>query len=176
MAVFAEQTTFTKNKCIIKFPISLIFSSFIYLFYYFSAVFVSEITKKHIRTSAADLKLIDDNIILFSTHKNAVFGLNEMLEVREANIILSEGRPYCVIMEAGEFTEFTAEAKTASASEEHTKNRIALALIKKNLATKIIVDLYLKLQKPVGKTKSFTTRKEGLNWLKKMRDAYYNDL
>lgn len=129
-----------------------------------------------IETSTAVLSLIEDGIIHFQTKPHADFGLEEMLEVREANAKLSGGKPYCVIMEAGEFTTFSKEAKKASASKEHTKNRISLALIQDNMAMKLIVDLYMKLNKPVGPTKAFSNKADALDWTRKMRDDLYRNI
>lgn len=128
---------------------------------------------KSISTSVATLSLIDQHIIAFRVHDHATFGLNEMLEVREANLELSEGKPYCVMMEAGAFANFTKEAREASASPEHTKNRIALALVQDNLAIKMITEFYLKINKPVGATKAFRNREEALKWLVGQRDTFY---
>jgi len=125
-----------------------------------------------IRTSTATITLIEDQIIHFMVDDGVTFDLNEMLEIRKANHELSKGSPYCVVMEAGSFTNFTKEAREASASEEHTINRIGLALIQNNLASKLLTDIYLRINKPVGKTKVFKSKEEGVAWLREMRDEY----
>jgi len=127
---------------------------------------------KFIKTSVATLSLIDDRIIYFKVDANADFGLKEMLEVRNANSILSQGQPYCVVMEAGLFSNFSEEVRVASASPEHSKNRIALALLQNNLAMRLVINFYLAINKPVGKTKSFSSKEKAINWLRKMRDQY----
>ncbi len=125
---------------------------------------------KSIKTSVATVSLIEDQIIYFKVDSHADFGIKEMLEVRSANNDLSEGKPYCVMMKAGLFSNFTDEVRKASASCEHSKNRIALALINSNLSTRLIINFYLSINKPVGKTKAFSSKKESLIWLRRMRD------
>lgn len=129
--------------------------------------------QESIKTTKAKVSLIEDKIILFEVDARADFGLKEMLEVREANKRLAEGNDYCVVMEAGELVTFSKETKEASASPEHTKNRIALALIQHNMAMKLITDLYLKINKPVGLTKVFNNREAAIKWLREMRDKHY---
>ena len=127
---------------------------------------------KSMKTSVATLNLIENQIIHFIVDDNAEFGLEDMLEVRAANIKLSDGQPYCVAMEAGNFSNFSEDVRKASASPEHTKNRIALALIHNNLATRLIFNFYLAINSPVGKTKAFQSKEKALLWLRKMRDRH----
>jgi hypothetical protein len=99
-----------------------------------------------------------------------------MLEVRAANAKLSEGKGYCVLMEAGDFTSFSIDAKKASTSPERSLNRIALAIIQNNTAMKLIVGFYFKINKPIGPTKAFKNTEDALILLRKMRDDHLNEL
>jgi len=127
-----------------------------------------------IRTSVAVLTLIEESIILFHINEYSELGMKEMLEVREANNILSKGNSYCVLMDAGDFSSSSKEAREESASEEHSKNRIAMGIIQNNFAIKIMTRFYLKINKPVRPTKIFKTKEEALVWLRQMRDDYYS--
>ncbi len=96
-----------------------------------------------------------------------------MIEIRKGNANLARGKDYCVMFEAGSFTDFSKKAKEASASEEHSTGRIALALITQNLAMKIIADLYLRINKPKTPTRVFKNKTEALEWLRGKRDLHY---
>ena len=114
----------------------------------------------------ATLTLIEEGVILFEINSKVDFGLEQMLEVREANAELSKGKPYAVLMISGEFVNFTPEAKAASASPEHTQNRVALAILQTSMAMGLLTSMYLKINKPVGKTKAFSDREGAMNWLR----------
>lgn len=125
-----------------------------------------------IKTSIADLTLLDERIIHILVEDHSEFGMDEMLEIREANAKLAQGKPYCVMIESGSFAEFSKKAKEASASKEHSENRIALAIIIHNLAMKLISDIYLRVNKPVCPTKAFRDKEEALKWLKSMKKVH----
>lgn len=126
-----------------------------------------------IKTTAATVSLVDDKIILFKVHDHTDFGLPEMLEVRQANIQLAEGNDYCVVMEMGQMATYSKEAKEASVSEEHNRNRIALAIVQTNLAMKLIAQLYIKFNKPITPTKIVKNTAEAIKWLQQKRDEHY---
>ncbi|MCB0479399.1 MAG: hypothetical protein KDC84_14615 [Crocinitomicaceae bacterium] len=116
---------------------------------------------------------MDDKIIHCFVEDNAEFDLDQMIEIREGNHALARGEDYCVLLEAGSFTDFSKKAKEASASNEHSTGRIALAIISNNLAMKILTDIYLRINKPVSPTKAFKSKLEALEWLKGKRDLHY---
>ena len=127
-----------------------------------------------IRTSFAELTLIEESIILFEINDYIELGVKELKEVREANNKLNKGNPYCVLMDVGDFSSSSKEASEESASEEHSKSRIALGVIQNNFAIKLMTQFYLKINKPVCPTKIFRTKEEAIVWLRKMRDDYYS--
>ncbi|MEZ4937611.1 MAG: hypothetical protein R2799_08455 [Crocinitomicaceae bacterium] len=118
-------------------------------------------------TSIAKLTLLDDKIIHCFVEENSDFDMDQMMEIRDGNRVLSKGQDYCVILEAGSFADFSKKAKEASATHEYSSGRIALAIIANNLAMKILTDVYLRINKPVTPTKAFKSKTEALEWLKK---------
>jgi hypothetical protein len=96
-----------------------------------------------------------------------------MLEIRKGNSELAKGNDYAVLIEAGSFTDFSKNAKEASASREHSEKRIAMAIITSNLAKKILADLYIRINKPVSPTRIFNSKDEAIKWLQEKRDIHY---
>ena len=107
---------------------------------------------------------------------HADFGVEEMIEIRTGNAKLAHYNDYCVILESGSFTDFSKKAKEASASEEHSKGRIALAIIISGLPMRLLTDIYLKINKPVVPTKAFSSKIEAKKWLQNQRDYHYMSL
>ena len=121
-----------------------------------------------IKTSVALLTKIDKNIIVCTIDDYADFTRKDVLEIRAANKILSNGQPYCVLFEVGKNVDLTKSAREASVEPEHYENRIALALLHNNFAMKMIADFYIKIYQPPPSTKNFSSREKAIEWLTKM--------
>lgn len=91
---------------------------------------------------------------------------NDIIELKEANKSLAQGKPYTVLVSTGHLASISKEAKELTASKEFAQNTIAKALICDSLGTKLVVNLYLKINKPFIHTKSFTNKNEAVNWLR----------
>ncbi len=70
-----------------------------------------------------------------------------------------------VMTVAAESTLFTAEAREESASENGLKYTLADAFVARNLAQRLMVNFYLKINKPVKPSMAFPTEEDALNWL-----------
>jgi hypothetical protein len=77
---------------------------------------------------------------------------------------------FYVIAEGG-FYQISREARKLCADKEYSANLAAVAVVLKHTATKIILELFLKIDKPVVPTKGFTSREQAFEWLEKMRGA-----
>ena len=98
--------------------------------------------------------------------------LENLIEVREKNIEFAKGQDYCVLLESGSFVDYSKKAKEASASEEYSSGRIALAIIINSLAIKILTDIYLRINKPFSPTKAFKNKEDAIKWLQSKRDLH----
>jgi len=127
-----------------------------------------------IRTSSSELSMIDKQIINCKIVDDSNFYRNDVLEIRAANKILSNGKEYCVLFEVGRHVDLTKSAREASVEPEHYENRIALALLHNNFAMKMIADFYIKIYNPPPLTKNFSNREKAIAWLKEMRDDFYS--
>ena len=96
---------------------------------------------------------------------NATIGFEECRLLNNAIGELSDFKESLVLMVPNNGTHFTAESRTFSASEEGLRYTIADAMIAKNLAQKLIVSFYLKLNKPPKPSKAFSNEEEAINWL-----------
>ena len=107
---------------------------------------------------------------------HADFGTQELAEIRDGNSKLANQKDYCVILESGSFSDFSKKAKEASASEEYSKGRIALAIIINGLPMRLVTDIYLKINKPSTPTRGFKSVSEAKKWLQNQRDVHYINL
>lgn len=124
------------------------------------------------RASIADLTLIDDCIIHVVVHDQVDVQFENLIEVRKKNIEFAKGKDYCVMLESGSFVDYSKKTREASASEEYSGGRIALAIIINSLAIKILADIYLRINKPFCPTKAFKNKEDALKWLQEKRDLH----
>lgn len=60
------------------------------------------------------------------------------------------------------------EARQLSASKEYSSHIAATAVMVNNAAVRLVVDLYMKIDKPFTPTKAFTKREDAISWLLEM--------
>lgn len=89
--------------------------------------------------------------------------------MRIANIELSDGQPYYVLLDTTQgYAHATTEANKFMASKEYAGNRKAVAIIARSLATKIVSNFFISVNKPFTPTRVFTNETDAVEWLKKM--------
>lgn len=111
------------------------------------------------------VQLLDNTIIRLEMFDNVTIGVDECRTLNNAIGELSGSKESLVLMVPGNSTHFTSESRTFSASEEGLKYTIADAMVVNNLAQKLIVSFYLKVNKPPKPSKAFSTEEDAINWL-----------
>jgi hypothetical protein len=90
-------------------------------------------------------------------------------EMREANIELSNGHPYYVLLDTSKgFASAAPEANKIFASKEYSHNRKAIAIIAKSLASKIVSNFFIRFNKPHTLTRVFTNEAMATEWLRNL--------
>ncbi len=113
-----------------------------------------------------EVMLLEDGIIENFIKPMKHVDLVDIVQLKEANKSLANGKPYTVLVVSGHLASISKEAKELTASKEFAQNTIAKALICDSLGSKLVVNLYLKINKPYILTKSFTNKNEAVNWLR----------
>lgn len=122
---------------------------------------------KQIEFEYAKVQLLSNGIIRIEMFDGYIIDLEESVQINIAegellNGKLGEGLIYMV---AESTTQFTNEAREFSASKEGLRFSKAEAIIAKNLAQKIVVNFYLKINNPSVPSKAFNTEEEAIEWL-----------
>jgi hypothetical protein len=66
----------------------------------------------------------------------------------------------------GKYTNVSPEARELAANKELSKNRTSLAFVTDSLAHKLVVNFFIKFNRPSTPTKLFTDEEEAIRWLK----------
>lgn len=113
----------------------------------------------------ATISKLENSIVKIDMSSSSVIDLDECKKITEVIGELTQKKPALILMIAGNTTNYTIEARIFSASEEGSIYTIADAMIVKNLAQKIMVSFYLKINKPIRPSKAFNDESEAVEWL-----------
>lgn len=92
--------------------------------------------------------------------------VKDVYQAKEDNLAITNGKPYCILVNSGKYTTISKEALELSASPDFKQNTIAKALLIQELPHRIVGNFYMRFKKPAIKTKIFTDRAKALIWLK----------
>ncbi len=118
-----------------------------------------------IRTSVAEM-FIDDNGILHIEMFAGAKITPEKVTENFAGIkkLLGDNKALTLITTKGGF-QFRSEARRYAAMNLDSVNRTATAFVVKSFADKLVVNLYIKFNKPVVPTRMFLSEENALKWL-----------
>ncbi|MGZ4059110.1 MAG: DUF7793 family protein [Bacteroidia bacterium] len=126
----------------------------------------SFIEMNKVRTSVAEMFIDDDGILRFKMLEGAHITLEKIKEYYEAGNRLAGNKKVLVLIDGQLNYTITDEAKKYSASAEAVQNRIAVAFVTNSVANRLVINLYIKFDKPVVPTKMFSSEAAALKWLK----------
>jgi len=124
---------------------------------------------KYIQLKKSLHTLIEINppIIKMEVGENEFLEVEDIKAVRKANLELSDGKPFCVLLDTGKgYFNTSPDAFKLLASEEYTEKRMGTAIIAKSLATKIAGNFFIRFNKPPTPTRLFSSEKEAMKWLR----------
>jgi len=129
------------------------------------------LVNKHIKLKKSLHTVIEENpfIIKIESSAGEFAEVDDVKAMRKANLELSNDKPYSVLLDTTNgFASATPEANKLMAGQEFSEKRTAIAIIAKSLATKIVSNFFIRFNKPVTPTRSFTSETEAIDWLKSL--------
>lgn len=109
---------------------------------------------------------LEGQIIENIVNEGAVMDVNDVRELKAINMEIAGNRNYALLVESGQNTSITKEARELVASDEFANLIIAKAVIIYTESHKFLSNLYLTVNKPKIKTKMFTDREKAMEWLR----------
>ena len=119
-----------------------------------------------ITTKVAKLWMGEDNIVRASYAQNANITLKDVQDVIEIYLKLTNGKPYPLLADVRHIKSLTREAREYSVKQEVNKIYTANAILIGSHVSRVIINFFLKFNKPPVPTKVFTIENEALAWLK----------
>ena len=102
-----------------------------------------------------------ESIINEGAYLDVAYLLNGKSRVEQA----LPGKKIYALSDSPGYYRISREARKLSASKEYSSHIAATAVVVNNAAVKLVLDLYMSIDKPYTPTKAFTKREEALKWL-----------
>src|SRR5688572_28335714 len=93
---------------------------------------------KELRTPKATLFLYEGNLVKVLTHENQVLDVDDMRVIQEARRKLVKDNPYVIMSVTEPFAGITREAREFGFRKEVIGERLALAVVVRTLAHRIL--------------------------------------
>lgn len=120
-----------------------------------------EILKIH----CAELSFHDRNIIRFKLLDDIDIEKKDAEEAIEAINTITQGKKYYLLTETGNNFTASADSREYMANKIGTTSIVANAIYLKSLPIRLIINVYVKINKPEVPTKVFNSEALALEWL-----------
>lgn len=107
-------------------------------------------------------------LVFLTIKDNVNFDIAEMIEAKNfSTSLLPERKIYLIVVVEGNFNT-SREARELLASSQYSSHHGAIALVTKNMGIKLLVQMYLKVNKPKVGIKIFKNEHDAHNWIAKL--------
>ena len=120
---------------------------------------------KKLKSRCATIQLIAPNIVENIIDDYASVEPEDLWEIKKLNEELVGGGKYGAVVDSGNMTSISKEARELVASKEFQQNTLAKAVVIRSLGHRIILKFYMQINKPHIKTKIFTEREDAIAWI-----------
>ncbi len=94
--------------------------------------------------------------------------VDEILKIRDANMKLSAGKKYVVLVSSGHLSSISKEAMNLISTKDYSDQIIGKALLVEFMGHRLVGNFYLKVKRPAMQTKIFSDREKALEWLRSL--------
>ncbi|MCK6649903.1 MAG: hypothetical protein L6Q66_09625 [Bacteroidia bacterium] len=112
------------------------------------------------------IHLRDDKVIHVAVKAKNEIGIEQIIEIIQGIALVGESKKHPIMITVEDHTFPTPEARKYLAQADTNPFASASAFIVKNLAQKLLVNAYLKMNRPSRPTRMFTTEESAIQWLK----------
>lgn len=116
------------------------------------------------------IKLIDDNFLSLEIKEGETIEAEDIHEIYAAYDRLVGENEYVVALYANPFSSMSKKAREIAANEYFSPKRRKVALISDNLSHIIIVNFFIKINRPKTNIKIFKKEDKAHSWLRSRED------
>lgn len=124
-----------------------------------------------VRTKINEKYVDDEGILRINVLEGAHIDLPSLIEDGEANHLLTGNRKTLALFDSRAFFTIEPDAREYLRSGIIDPTRIATAVITDRLATKLLVNFFIRFNKPKTPMRMFTTEQGALEWLRQFKQS-----
>lgn len=112
-----------------------------------------------------DMHLRDDGIVQIRLHANIDVKVEHVQSMVNRVLELTNGKKALILMYLGAFSTFSQEARAFSANPQKEIATSAIAYIVDNLGHRIVLNFFIRINKPIKPIKMFSDEDNAVTWL-----------
>ena len=116
---------------------------------------------KKIELDKVFIELLAPNISPVTVKDSSSIDIEDIIDIKKVNIELTKGLNYGLIIESGNYTTISNDARTIMTSKAIEKGRIATVIIINSFSQRLLAGFYIKISNPATPTKVFSNLKDG---------------
>ena len=120
-------------------------------------------------TEEGIVTVYDSGLVISSIHEGAYIDVPYLIKGKEKLLSLGYNGKFYVLNEGVGFYRISRAGRLLSASKEYSDHLAAIAVITTHVSIKLVLELYLKIDKPITPTKAFTDKNLALRWLEERK-------
>jgi hypothetical protein len=139
---------------------------------------MSETLDKNLKKSNAvfsndkfEIFVLASNIFKVKPRLNAELDVEDGKKIRTILMKLSVNKSYAILGDGTNYFTSTSELRQLMASKEFTDLRFGFAIVTRSIATKIVGNFFIKVNKPASPTRIFDEEASALEWLKQLSNS-----
>lgn len=118
-----------------------------------------------VTTEKYSVSMMADSIFHLKIEDGCELELEDALQIHSYFLQFSGGKKYTVLLDAGKFFSISPEARFLIASEEYTRDRLAMAFVTNSLAGKLVCNFFIRHHRPASPSKIFSDLGDAYSWL-----------
>jgi hypothetical protein len=111
------------------------------------------------------VSLIEKHILLIEVNDFEIFEIEDLLVLRKWIIDSIPEKRLFNLFQFGIGSSLSKELREYAASNEGAQRTSGTAILVKNLAQQLLVDYYLKINKPIYPTRAFYKKEKAIEWI-----------
>lgn len=117
-------------------------------------------------------EIIEPGIIINEFKGGAELEAQDLIDAKDANLRLTNGKRYTVLLSFGYLANTTKEARETVAAKNFSDKTIALALLTESLGQRLMGNFYLNVNKPHVTTRLFNSKALAIVWLRQQLNGH----
>ena len=124
---------------------------------------------KEIKTPTVIMRLLDTGIVHYSYLNNVDIDVEEHIENHKALVELVGIEKHPILVDASELINITSKAREKVKELEPISPTLVRAFVTKSVGHKLLINFFLRVNKPYVQNKVFSNYEEAANWLMKFK-------